>query len=244
VETSPQPKESWLQLLVAIYGNLKDYPNVATTLERLTSLNPGRKLYWLQLAAAHHVLNRGAEALATLRLAQQAEMLTEDGEVRQLGRMLYLQELPFQCAELIESAMASGAVKPDADAYGLLSNCYLAARESEEALRPLARAAELSSDGETYLLLGQLHLQREEFEPALAALEQALANAKPERRGAVQLLIGVAQLGSERLDDAERSFRAAQADDKVRRAAESYLRFVDEQRARREQQALRTASIR
>jgi tetratricopeptide (TPR) repeat protein len=95
-----------------------------------------------------------------------------------------------------------------------------------------------------YLLLGQLHLQREEFAPALAALEQALARAKPERRGSVQLLIGVAQLGSERFDDAERAFRAAQGDEKVRRAAESYLKFVQEQRARREQQqALRTASL-
>ena len=74
-------------------------------------------------------------------------------------------------------------------------------------------------------------------------MNQALPKAKPERHGSIQLLIGVAQLGSERFDDAERAFRAAQGDEKVRRAAESYLRFVQEQRARQQQQALRTASI-
>jgi tetratricopeptide (TPR) repeat protein len=244
VDKSPQPKESWLQLLVAIHGNLKDYPNVAATLERLANLNPGRKLYWIQLAAVQNHLERDAKALATLRLAHQADLLGEDAELRQLARLLYLQELPFQCAQVIEEAMAGGAVKPDADAYGLLSNCYLAARESDEALAPLARAAELSPDGETYVLLGQLLLQREEFEPALEALEQALARTEPERRGPVQLLIGVAQLGSDRFDDAERTFRAAQGDEKVRRAAQSYLKFVQEQRARHEQQqTLRTASI-
>jgi tetratricopeptide (TPR) repeat protein len=244
VEKSREPKESWLQLQVAIYGNLKDYANVAAVLERLASLNPGKKLYWIQLAAVLNHLQRDEKALATMQLAHQAALLSEDGEFRQLARLLYLQAQPLQCAQLIEGALEQGSVKPDADAYGLLSNCYLAAREADEALAPLARAAELSPDGEMYLLLGQLHLQREEFAPALEALERALARAKPERRGSVQLLIGVAQLGSERFDDAERAFRAAQGDEKLRRAAESYLRFVQEQRARREQQqALRTASL-
>jgi tetratricopeptide (TPR) repeat protein len=244
VEKSPEPRESWLQLLVAIYGHLKDYPNVAATLERLAGINPGKKLYWIQLAAVQNHLERDEEALATLRLAHRAALLDEDKDLRQLARLLYLQELPFQCAEVVEGGLAAGALEPDADAYGLLSNCYLAARENEEALAPLAKAAELSPDGEMYTLLGQLHLQREEFDLALEALQHALAKAKPERRGSVQLLIGVAQLGSERFDDAERAFRAAQSDEKVRRAAESYLRFVQEQRLRREQQqALSTASL-
>ena len=128
----------------------------------------------------------------------------------------------------------------------LLSACCRTATSPRARARrpwqPLAKAAELAPDGELYLLLGQIHLQREEFEPALDALEKALAKAKPERRGSVQLLIGVAQLGAEHFDEAERSFRAAQGDEKVRRAAESYLKFVQEQRLRREQQAvLRTA---
>jgi len=243
IEKSSQPRESWLQLLVAIYGHLKDYPNVAVTLEQLANLNPGKKLYWVQLAAVQSYLERDAKALATMQLAHQAELLDDDKELRQLARLLYLQQLPFQCAKVIEEAMAEGTVKPDADAYGLLSNCYLAAREGDEALAPLAKAAELSPDGEMYVLLGQLRLQREEFDAALEALHLALPKAKPERQGSVQLLIGVAQLGSERFDDAERAFRAAQGDEKVRRAAESYLRFVEEQRARQQQQALRTASI-
>jgi tetratricopeptide (TPR) repeat protein len=244
LERSPAPRESWLQLLVAIYGHLKDYPNVAATLERLANLNPSKKLYWIQLAAVQSYLERDERALATLRLAHQAELLDDDKDLRQLARLLYLQQLPFQCAEVIGDALEAGRVKADGDAYELLSNCYLAAREADEAIAPLAKAAELSNDGELYVLLGQLHLQREEFDAALAALEQALPRAQPERRGAVQLLIGVTQLGSERFDAAERAFLAAQGDEKVRRAAESYLRFVQEQRERaQQQQALRTASI-
>jgi tetratricopeptide (TPR) repeat protein len=240
VEKSPQPKESWLQLLVAIYGNLKDYPNVAGALQRLVNIAPGKKLYWMQLAAVQNHLQRDAEALATMRLAYRAELLDEDKEVRQLARLLYLNQLPFQCAEVVQQGLERGKVAADADAYQLLSNCYLAAREAEDALPPLAKAAELSDDGEMDMLLGQLYLQREEFGPALDALQHALAEVKAEKRGQVQLLVGVAQLGAERFDEAERSFRAAQSDEKVRRAAESYLKFVQEQRMKK-QQALETA---
>jgi hypothetical protein len=119
----------------------------------------------------------------------------------------------------------------------MLSNCDVAARENERALAPLAKAGELATDGEMYLLLGQMHLQRERFPEALDALNKGLAKATPEQRGSAQLLIGVAQLGSKKLDDAERAFAAAANDAKVGEAARRYLEFVQEQR-RREQHEL------
>jgi tetratricopeptide (TPR) repeat protein len=85
------------------------------------------------------------------------------------------------------------------------------------------------------LLLGQMHLQRERYEPALEVLRMALAKSKPEQRGSVQLLIGVAQLGQKQFDDAERSFQAAASDSKVADAARSYLKHVAEQRVRSQQ---------
>jgi tetratricopeptide (TPR) repeat protein len=234
VERSPKPKESWLQTLMVIYSQQKDYPNLAATLERLIALNPTRKLYWVQLAAVHKQLEHDAQALATLRLAELASLLTEDREYRQLARLLFLRELPYPCATEIEKASTRGKLEPDAEAYRLMANCYLAAREHDRALEPLARAGELASDGEMYLLLGQLHLQRERFEPAREVLHKALAKSKPEQRGTVQLLLGVAELGAEQWGEAERAFRAAQSDEKLRRAAESYLKYLDEQRARHE----------
>lgn len=236
VDMSPQPRESWVQLLVAIYGNQKDYPNVARTLQRLIVMSPGKKTYWVQLAAVQHFLERDAQAAATLGLADEAKLLAEDKEYRQLARLQFLRDLPYQCATTVENGMTTGKVKEDADAYRLVSNCYLAAREYDRALAPLAKAGELSPDGDMYMLLGQMHLQRERYAEALDALERSLAKAKPEQRGPVQLLLGVSQLGAEKYDAAERSFRAALADAKVRGAAESYLKFLADQRLRHAQQ--------
>jgi tetratricopeptide (TPR) repeat protein len=243
VDLSPKPKESWLQLLAAVYIQLRDYPNVAATLERLVEISPGKKSYWVQLAAVQHFLERDSKALATLKLADTAKLIEDDKEKRQLARLLFLRELPFECAQEVEEGLAAGTVKPDAESYRLLANCYLAARETDKALGPLAKAGELSPDGDMYMLLGQLHLQRERHKEALDALQKALAKAKPVQRGSVQLLIGVAQMGAERFDDAARAFEAARNDDKVRRAAESYLEYLEERRAlRKQEEPLQTAS--
>ena len=78
-----------------------------------------------------------------------------------------------------------------------------------------------------------MYLQRERFEEAISALNKGLAKAKPDQRGRVYLLIGVAQLGAKRLDEAERAFRSARADEKTRAEADSYLKFVTQERERR-----------
>ncbi len=236
VAMTPTPRESWLGLLVAIYSQQRDYANVAATLQRLVEVAPGNKKYWVQLSAVLNYLQRDPEALATLRLADVADLLSDDPDVRQLARLMFVRELPYQCARAVENALAAGEIKADADAYRLMSNCYLAARENDKALAPLARAAELSNDAEPYILLGQIHLQQERFDPALDALQKGLAKAKPEQRGSIHLLAGVALLGSDKLDAAEREFRAAESDAKTRAAAASYLKYVEQQRARQAQE--------
>jgi tetratricopeptide (TPR) repeat protein len=238
IETSEKPKESWVQLLVAIYTQKRDYAHVAETLQTLVEMAPGNKKYWVQLSAVLNYLQRDGEALAILRVADDARLLGEDPEYRQLARLLFVRDAPVLCAQRMEQALAKGMVKPDAEAYRLMSNCYIAARETDKALAPLAKAAELSTDGELYLLLGQMHLQRERYAAAIEALEQGLTKAKPERRASIHLLLGVAQLGAERFDAAEREFRVAQSDAKTRAAAESYLKFTAEQRARQDQKKL------
>jgi len=235
IAMSPEPRESWLQLMAAIQFQLQDFPGLTETLRRLIALSPRTKRYWVQLATVENFTGREAEALATMQLAYEAGLLTEDKEIRQLARLLYAGELPFQCAAVLERAMSAGVVTADGEAYRQLANCYIAARESDKAIEPLAKAGELASDGEVLILLAQMHLQKDRYEPALEALTHALAKAKPEQRGSVQLLLGVAELGAERLDRAEEAFVAAKSDEKVRSAAESYLKYLDEQRARRVQ---------
>lgn len=231
VERSAKPKESWLTLYGVVFTQLKEYAKVEVALERLVELAPSKAQYWVQLAAVQHHLGQEDEALATMQLARQAGLIQGDKEIRQLASLLFLRSQPYECARVMEESMTAGRVAADAEAYRLLSNCLVAARESDEALEPLAKGGELAPDGDMFVMLGQMYLQREEHGRAIESLERALGKARPEQRGSIHLMLGIAQLGDERFDDAERSFRLAVDDAKAGRAAESYLKFLESKRS-------------
>lgn len=234
VERSRTPKESWLTLYGVIHTQTKDYAKVEGVLEQLVSIAPQKAQYWVQLAAVQHHLGHDQQALATMQLAHRAGLVKGDKEIRQLASLLLLQQEPYECARVMEESVEAKAVASDAEAYRLLSNCYLAAREQDKAMRPLEKGGSLAPDGDMYLRLGQIHLQRENFEPAIDAFEKALGKARAEQKGSLHLLIGIAKLGREDFGGAERSFEIAANDDKVARAAAGYLKVLESKRVEAE----------
>lgn len=236
VEKSPQVRESWLQLLAAIQFQLQDYTGLTDTLRKLVAVSPGTKRYWVQLATIENSTGKEDEALATLGIANIAGLLHEDKEIRQRARMCFVRDLPECCARSLEEGLAAGHVTKDAEAYQLLANCYIAARETDKAAVPLKTAGELGTTARAWLMLGQLELQKERFVPAREALTKALAKAEPGERGSIELLIGIAELGSGRYDEAEKAFLAAQTDDKTKAPAQSYLKHLGQKRALRDLQ--------
>lgn len=242
IEKSPQPRESWYQLQAAIQFQLSDYAGVADTLRHLVALSPQTKRYWVQLATIENQLGNEDDALATMGVAQAGGMLDEDRDLRQRARFCFVHDLPDCCAKTLEEGISSGKVKPDAAAWQLLANCYIASRETDKAMEPLAKAGELSEDGKGYLMLGQLQLQKDAFAEARESLDKARTKAKPADRPSIELLIGIAELGTDRFDEAEKAFRAAADDEKVRPAAESYLKHLDQLRALRQLQGNSTTA--
>ena len=234
VNLTPSPREAWLSLLSHAYYLLKDFAKMASTLETLIAQVPTKKSYWMLLSAAYFELDRDEEARSIVQLAYRQGLLDKDREILALARLLLANGLPYEAATVLEKGMADAVVLNQEASYELLTNAFLQAREGERALEPLTKGAEISEDAQLYMLLGKVHLQRDRFEEAVAALNQGLAKAKPDQRGRVYLLIGVAQLGANRLDDAERAFRSARADEKTRTEADSYLKFVTQERERRQ----------
>jgi hypothetical protein len=92
----------------------------------------------VQLAAVQAYLER-TRALrhAAARRPRGAAERTES----QLARLLYLQQLPLQCAKVLED-MGGSRVATDADSLGLLSAATSPRARGEAALAPLARPFE------------------------------------------------------------------------------------------------------
>jgi tetratricopeptide (TPR) repeat protein len=226
VEIRPNPRESWIRLLAALYAQKEDYKNAAPVLEELVLRFP-KKAYWVQLSLIYGAHENYRRSLSVQQVAYAQQFLTEDKELRRLARSYLFHELPYPAAQVLEKALEDGAISPDSDAFELLANSWIAAREYERSLDPLRSAAKLSEDGNLYVRLGQVHMQREAWSEASALLEKAVAKGDLKDPGNADLLLGIAYYNGAQVARARSSFLRARQHDSTRKAANRWITHLD-----------------
>ena len=226
VERSPEPRESWMRLLAALYSQNLDHENAAPVLEDLVLRFP-KKQYWVQLALIYGAVEDYRRSLAVQQVAYTQGFVTEDKDLRRLARSYLYHNLPYQAAKVLEKALDDGAIEPNADAYELLANSWIAAREYERSLDPLRTAAELSDDGNLYVRLGQVNMQREAWNEAWVLLEKAVDKGGLKDPGNVDLLLGIAYYNDAHVARARSSFVRASRHDSTRKSASRWLTHLD-----------------
>jgi tetratricopeptide (TPR) repeat protein len=231
IELSPdEPRESWMRMLYSLYTSKEDYDNAIPLLKEMMLRFP-KKEYWIQLSLLYRAEDSLDDSLAVLQLAYNQGYLTEDKEIRRLARSYLYHELPYKAAQVLVEGLESGVVESDADAYQVLADSWIAAREYENALPPLRKAAELSDEGNLYARLGQVHLQREEWSEAAAALTKALEKGSLRNTGNAVLLLGIASYNDSQIVTAKRYFARAREYDNTRTAAENWIQHIDREQA-------------
>lgn len=232
---SDEPKESWLQLVVALYLDRKRYQDALPLVEQLVTRFP-KKIYWVQLAAVYFSLERDKESFAVQQLAYDQGLLDSDRELRRLAQMYLYNDIPYRAALVLEKGLENGNVKPDQDAWQILGNSWLSAREFSRAIGPLEKAAALAKDGELWLRLAQVHVQREEWPEAIAAVQKALDKGLdkggPNTPCHGYLLIGIARYNQKNLPAARASVSRALGCDKTREMAQRWLGFLEREEQR------------
>jgi tetratricopeptide (TPR) repeat protein len=226
VDLSEEPKEGWLQLLAALYIQKEDYQNAAPVLEELVLLYP-KKVYWVQLSLIYGALDRYPRSLAVQQVAYAQGLLNEDKELRRLARSYLFANMPYQGAKVLEKGLADGVIEADAEAYEMLANSWIAAREYEKSLPPLERAAELSEDGNLYVRLGQVFLQAEDWESAIDALQKAVDKGSLRNPGTALLLLGISSYNIGEKGAARRYFVQARGHEKSKASAQGWLTYLD-----------------
>jgi tetratricopeptide (TPR) repeat protein len=228
VAKSPEPKESWLQLLLSLHFQLKQYRDATGVLRKLIDRFP-RKTYWMQLAAAYSELDDRKNALATMELAYEQDFLVAESEIMNLVQLYLFNLVPYEAAELLERELASGKVSSTSKNWELLANAWLHARERKKALQPLERAAELYDDGNLYARLGQVYVAEEDWANARRALAAALRKGKLRNTGNIHLMLGIANASDSRWEEARKAFVAAEKFEKSRKVAAEWITHVDEE---------------
>lgn len=228
VSMSKEPRASWLELLLGLRLLRKEYEQAIPILETLVRLDP-KKDYWVTLSKLYGALGDYDEALVHLQLLYAQGLMTEDSEYRQLAQLLQHLDLPYRAADVLRKGLAEGVVKGDVEAWEMLGNSWIAAREYDAAVPPLAKAAALSDDGELYVRLAQVHLQREKWGKASAALEKALQKGGLRDPASAQLLMGIAIYSQKQPEKARPWFARASRHETTRTEARAWLDYIDRQ---------------
>jgi len=225
VDLSAEPAEGWLQLLAALYVQKEDYASAAPIFEELLLRFP-KKQYWVQLALIYGARDRFKESLSVQQVAYLQGFLVEDSELMRLARSYLYSDLPLPAARVIAKGLEEGNIEPSSESYELLANSLIAAREYDDSLEPLHKAAELSDDGNLYVRLGQVYLQREEWDRAAAELQHALGKGGLKDPGNAQLLLGIALYNDNQVGSARSSFVRASEHEKTRAAARRWIEHI------------------
>ncbi len=228
VELTSEPQERWMQLLLAIHLTAKNYEKAIPVYDMLVRRYP-KKDYWTQLSALHRALENHDESLVSLQFAYAQGFLTEDSEIRELAQLMLFRELPIRAVEVLRESLDNELVDEDSDFYELLSNSLIMAKEFDEAVAPLTRAAELDDSGRIYLRLAEVHIQRERWEEAAESLQLAIEKGNLPNPGQAELLMGISYYSQKRPDDAVGWFVKAKRFDATKAEATTWLNHIARQ---------------
>jgi len=227
VELTDAPQEGWVQLVYALLVEEEDYEGAVPYLERLVTMAPSKKNYWMQLSSVYQQLENYPRALAAMQLAYSAGLLTEDSDIRRLADLLVYNNIPYRGAQILEKGIEDQTLERDAALYEKLANCWIGAGEMDKALPPLERAAQLADDGTLYVRLAEVHTTREDWPAAATALQSALGKGDLRDTQGAQLLMGVALYNQEQYREARPWFERARASERHRNMAGTYLQAID-----------------
>lgn len=228
-----EPKESWLQLKLALHYELKQFPQCAEVLVRLIQIAPQKEDYWKQLSSVFFDIKQDKESLAVLALAERQGFLDTETEIRNLASIYLLLDIPLKAAGVLQRGLDRKILKADEKTLSLLGDAWTMAREYDKAEPVLKQAAAVADKGDIYFRLGQIYIEDERWKLALEMMEKAQAKGGLKKPGEAAFLEGVAAFNAGNRARAIGALqRAMNYDESRNNAAQwlSHVRNMEEQR--------------
>ena len=257
-----KPKENWYVLMAACYSELESRIGKEQSLykqldiyEILVNLYP-KKMYFLQLGGIYGQLSREVDYMTTLNAAYQKDLLDKQGEYLMLTQLLLLNNNPYWAAKVLESGRVKKVptidektkeekllpvVKDTEKNLKVLADAWRMAQEVDLAIPVLEKAAKLAEDGQTFIILGSLYLSEDKLEKAVDAIQQGLKKGKVKNPSQARLTLGQAHFELQNFEQAKKEFRIAARDDdkKIKKTANSWIKYTENEQIRVKNLALR-----
>jgi len=230
VELDEKPMERDLQLLTSLYMEREQYTAAIPLLEQLIALVPEKKTYWMQLSSIYGEKEDFINALVMMEVPYNAGLLSDASEFHRLADLLMVANIPYRATQVLMKAAKDKKVTEDMKYFEKLANCWIAAREFDEAVVPLQRAAQLADNGNRYARLGEVNIQRESWENASQAYQNAINKGGLRDQGNANLMLGIALYNLKKNSEALAAFRRALSSPKEAKNAEAYIKMIESAR--------------
>ena len=227
------PNENWLLLLRVIYWEMKDFPNMLIVLEELVEEYP-KDSYVLTLAGVYSELGDTKKQLALTEALYDSGYIDGKTHAVNLANLYLLHGIPYKAASVLQKEIDAGNVKADVRNLRLLSQAWYQARNDKKSIPPLVQAAAMSEDGELYIRLAQSYLNLEMWSEAADAAKKGLAVGNLKRKDTGSIMYGMALFNQRKLEQARRAFQTAGKDNRSKRAAGQWIKYVDSEILRRD----------
>ena len=119
-QKSEKPKETWLQLELAILFINQRYEEAVGIVKQLATYWPDKEQYWETIAGAYFEMQKDTDALAALNLGYKNNAINKEETLENLARLSLFLEIPYQAAEIMQNNMASGLVEKNEENLRLL----------------------------------------------------------------------------------------------------------------------------
>jgi tetratricopeptide (TPR) repeat protein len=225
IELGSVPKEGWLNLLSSIFRQKNDFKKMLPVVKQLVQHYP-KKTYLLTMAGIFNELDDQPRMTAMYQAMYDQGLLANESELVTLASLEMSQENPFHAAEIMKKGFAAGVLKRDLKNYRLYSQALYAAREYDDALDPLSKAAKLSKDGKLYNQLGQSYIALNRWSEAETAMNNALNKGGLSNTGQTIISKGLTQFEQKKFDSAEATFVRALKYEKVSKTAGNWIQYV------------------
>ena len=183
IETSPEPKDNWQQLLMASYAETGQSGDAIQMAEKIAAKAPTDKKAQMNLATVYLQADKFDQAAAVLEKLRAGGQMTDEKDYRQLyTTYANMDGKEKEVIAVINDGMQKGILKPDQQTYLALAQSYYYSDQIAPAIEAWRKAAPLSKDGETYLNLAKVLWQEDRIPEAKQAAKSALEKGikKPE----------------------------------------------------------------
>lgn len=183
IESSPEPKDNWQQLLMASYAETGQSGDAVQMAEKIAAKAPGDKKAQMNLANVYLQADKYDQAAAVLEKLRSSGQMTEEKDYRQLyATYANMDGKEKQVISVVNEGIQKGLLKPDQQTYLALAQAYYYSDQIPPAIEAWQKAAPLSKDGETYLNLAKVLWQEDRIPEAKQAAKAALDKGlkKPE----------------------------------------------------------------